>query len=189
MENNVSQFAMFENNFNTNSQLSIFEESKLNNFKKINFEFNEITFELGISLYSNLVFVILMPTTNLKPGSFWQAEIEEENEEGLVDDDEEEIGTKLKSDVKCLLGNRKDEASNFFSNFIINFVSNGIKKSIGSGHILERVKKVLFSFSIKFSDIVKDNSNHQSVVDISLTEDFKSFINITCNKLSEILKI
>ena len=56
--------------------------SSSNFFKQI-FSFNEINFELAISLYSNMMLVII--SNNSKMGNFWLAEVEEESEEMILE--------------------------------------------------------------------------------------------------------
>ncbi len=117
-------------------------KNEFNNFSKTEFIFNNTEFELGISLYSNLLFIII--SSNSKLGSFYVGECE--NKDTL--DPLENL-----YEIQCILGDRRDEATSFLSNSVITFVFNKMLQSEES-HRFDKIEKVIVSTTIKFSDLI-----------------------------------
>ena len=124
-------------NINDNSN-GISNDNEFNNFMKTNFSFNNTLFELGVSIYSNMIFIII--SSNSKLGSFYIGVCENRD---LLDPMENLY------DVQCLLGNRKDEANEFLCNTIITYIFNSI---LDENNIdkFSKIEKVMLSTSIKY---------------------------------------
>lgn len=145
-------------------------ENEFNNFRKIMLTYGNTEFELAVSVYSNLIFIII--TENSKIGNFWLGEMEYED---LEDPTENVYNTQ------CMLGNRKDETSYFLSNFIVQFVLGSIRKKDS----YSKIQKVLVSSAIKYDNIFKTEEKSEIVA----SKEFKEFIGLIRNKLTELLNI
>ena len=137
-------------------------DEKLNNFRKINFKHKDIEYELGISIYSKLIFVIFTDTCKL--GNMYIGELEEE------DMDETEF-----MDVKCILGDRSNEESQFLANFIINYIFTGLKQTDNT-----KIQKVLVSSSLK-----KNSFSNKD----GLTSGYKDLIGLVKENVTTLLNI
>jgi hypothetical protein len=138
------------------------ENDKLNNFRKISFKHKEIEYELGISLYSKLIFVILTDTCKL--GNMYIGELEED-----------EMDETDFMDVKCILGDRSNEESQFLANFIINYIFAGLKKNGNT-----KIQKVLVSSSLRkgsFSNMDGLNNEYKEVITL-VKENITTLLNI-----------
>ena len=141
--------------------------SSSNFFKQI-FSFNEINFELAISLYSNMMLVII--SNNSKMGNFWLAEVEEESEE-MLDDEEVSI------DLNCILGERNNEFYQVVANMIVRKLLNCMKKT-GI-----QIKNILVSLAFRSIDIDITNPV-KDIVEVSTKT--KQFIELITNNLESI---
>jgi hypothetical protein len=147
--------------------LNLMENDKpdqLNNFRKANFKFKDVEYELGISLYSQLIFIIV--TENSKLGNMYIGEIENED---FIEEDSEFF------DVKCILGDRNNEESQFLANFVINYLFRSLKNSNNS-----KIQKILVSSTLKRGSFTDDNG---------LTGEFKNFISVLKENLIVLLNI
>jgi hypothetical protein len=160
---------------NTNIHIS---PSSTNNFRKSYFKFNKLEIEIAISIYSNLLFVII--NSNGKLGSFCVGEVEQESLE-FNEDPKENIITE----VKCILGNRKDEVNQFFNNAIINYILAEMKNT----NLFDKIKKVLLSTAIKYEDLADEEKKYESEDECLYSKEFKQFISEIMNILKEILNI
>jgi hypothetical protein len=141
------------------------DEQQLNNFRKVNFLYKGSDYELGISLYSKLIMVIL--TDNCKFGNMYIGELEEED---IMVEDESDF-----MDVKCILGDRNNEESQFLANFAINYIFTGLKKAGNT-----KIQKVLVSSSIRrgtYSD------------ETGLTNDYKELLTLVRENIATLLNI
>jgi hypothetical protein len=138
--------------------------SQINNFKKINFKFQEVDYELAISLYSKLIFIII--TESSKLGNMYIGELEGET----INDEENDF-----YDFKCILGDRNNEPSQFLANNVINLIFSSLKK-IGN----TKIQKILISSTLK-KDCYCDKDG--------LTGEFKNFLNIVKENITTLLNI
>jgi hypothetical protein len=138
-------------------------ENEFNNFRKTKFNFKDIEYELGISLYSKLIFVIL--SENSKMGNFWIGEIEGED----FNDGEDY------TEIKCLLGDRTNETNSFFTNFIISFLLTSLKESK-----FTKIQKVLLSAPIKLNQFSTEQG---------LSEEYKEFLQIIKKNILSLLNL
>jgi hypothetical protein len=164
------------NNFNYNE----FCSSNLNNFNKVEFSYNNKKFELCVSSYSNLIFIIV--STNGKLGSFYLGEVENKD---LFDNDENLF------EIRCLLGNRKDEINEFFCNNLIIFLLNKITNNESDSYYrFSKIGKILFSTSIKFTELFNNNDKpYEDANDVLMKDEFKEFLKLIKMKISELLNI
>jgi len=152
-----------------------------NNFQKITFTWNTVALELGVSCYSNLVFLIL--SSNGKLGCFYTGEIE--NQEEINNNSDNEYDTNI-YEIKCLLGNRRDEANYVLcSNIITNLLSRVIKKNPHS-----KIKKIIVSTSLKFNELFDlldvDDSSESNLIE---NKEFQRFLITIKDKISQILNL
>jgi hypothetical protein len=154
-----------------NTQMNFMNISQKCNFRKTDIQLANGKIELAISFYSNALLVII--SSNGKLGNFWVNENEEED--SLEDIDYE---------VRCILGNRKDEVSQFFSHAIINHIFTEIKSS-KSQSLYSGIKKVLLSFTMKYDELLNIDVENQH--DLLLTTEFKKFFTDVKKKVSELL--
>jgi hypothetical protein len=139
-------------------------ENEFNNFRKTKFAYKENEYELGISLYSKLIFVII--SENCKMGNFWIGEIEGED----INDGEDF------TEIKCLLGDRTNEMNSFFANFLISYLLTSFKESKFS-----KIQKVLLSAPIKLNNY----SNNDGV----LSPELKEFLEVIKKNILLLLNI
>jgi hypothetical protein len=152
---NIESRLKFSNNFIT--------ESKNCNFRKSVIQVPKGTVELGISFYSNVLFVMI--NSNGKLGNIWVGESEQESETL-----EENF-----SDIKCILGNRKDEISQFFSDAIINYIFNEIRNSkIETKY--DNIKKIMLSLALKYETLFDCDVNSFNQDDLLYSKEFKIFV-------------
>jgi len=154
-----------------NTEMNVINVSQKSNFRKTEIELAKGKIELGISFYSNALLVII--SSNGKLGNFWVNE--NEDEDPLEESD---------YDVRCILGNRKDEVSQFFSHAIINYIFSEIKSS-KSHSLYSGIKKVLLSFTLKYDELFNIYVDNQQ--DLLLTTEFKKFFTDVKEKISEVL--
>jgi hypothetical protein len=115
--------------------------------------------------------MLVIISNNSKMGNFWLAEVEEESEE-MLDDEEVSI------DLNCILGERNNEFYQVVANMIVRKLLNCIKKT-GI-----QIKNILVSLAFRSSDI--DISNPvKDIVEVSTKT--KQFIELITNNLESIL--
>ena len=117
--------------------------------------------------------MLVIISSNGKLGNFWISDNEEEND-ALEENDYE---------ARCILGNRKDEVSQFFSHAIINFIFHEIKNKEQS--LYNNIKKVLISFTLKYDELF--NIDLQNPQELLLTTEFKQFFENVKKNISKIL--
>jgi hypothetical protein len=137
------------------------------NFKKSKFNFNESGVEVGVSIYSNLIFIII--TGNSKIGALYIGQTDKEDPL----DSEENF-----HEVSCLLGNRKDEVTQHFATFLITQLLNYLSKKNS------KIQKILLSSSIKFNELMKTGLNDD---DILQSKEYKNFLEVTKSEIGNIL--
>ena len=175
MENKLNHLICTEETDHIDSldQLTINDktDTKPSNFFKVTFGFKGKNFELGFSLYSNLIFIIV--TYDAKLGNIWLAEIEEETEGYLLEEEDNDINFE----IKCILGERNNELYRIISSMIVRKLSSIYRKK---GNLL---KTVLVSLAFRSSDI----ENTENVDDfVTISDSTKQFIE-TINKSIESL--
>ena len=153
---------------------SFISESKNSNFRKSVIQLPNGTVELGISFYSNMLFVII--NSNGKLGNIWIGELEQES-----DDHEENF-----SDIRCILGNRKDQISQFLSDTIINFIFNEIKINKNDSKF-NNIKKIMLSLALKYQNLFENDFKPSDQDELLYTNDFKKFVSELKKNLSELL--
>jgi hypothetical protein len=156
------------NSLNLNNLNSNIPQNEFNNFSKTDFSFNNTKFELGISLYSNTIFIII--STNSKLGSFYIGECE--NQDTL--DPEENL-----YEIQCILGNRQDEATSVLANSLITYVFTKMFKSENS-YKFEKIEKILLSVTIKFSELIPGE-------DVETKKEYRELNTLIRNKIEELL--
>jgi hypothetical protein len=153
---------------NLNKKNSDITHNEFNNFSKIDFAFNNTKFELGISLYSNAIFIII--STNSKLGSFYIGECENKDtlqpEENLIE-------------VKCILGNRQDDSTSFLANSLITYIFTKMFKPENS-YKFEKIEKIILSVTIKFSELIQGK-------DVETKQEYRELITLLRNKIEELL--
>ena len=166
---------MLDNKIEEGNLSKIKEIEKNLNFRKNEFYHNK-KYELGVSIYSNAIFIIV--TANGKMGSIYQLETSEEEEAdtefipGLTSEEPQYKLPELKS-AECLIGDRRDERNQFIANIILSFVSKEIQKKN------QKIKTFLFSIS-------DDKFNSKS---FDLDENTQNFIKELKEALSKVLAI
>ena len=149
-------------------------ESENSNFRKSIIQLPKGNIELGISFYSNLLFVII--NSNGKLGNIWIGELEQE-----ADNQEENF-----SDIRCILGNRKDEIIQFLSDTIINFIFNEIKINKNDSKF-SNIKKIMLSLALKYQNLFDYDLNLSDQDELLYTDDFKKFVADLKKDISELL--
>ncbi len=165
----------FESGLNLKMSKSgnIFPNDNIKNFKSTIFEYLGFKFTLCITIFSNLIFVII--SQNGKLGSFYLGEKDQEKD--FLEEESEEFVIN----TKCLLGNRKDETNLFLSETLI-------RKIFQSSS--EYIKKVLISTTIKFDEIVQcvnEDLEDLKIEKILASDKYRSFIELLVLKVIEIL--
>jgi hypothetical protein len=125
------------------------KNDQLDNFRKVNFSCCGIEYELGISIYSKLIFIILTDTCKL--GNIYIGELDDED---IITEEDSDF-----LDIKCILGDRSNEESQFLANFIINYIFAGLKKANKL-----KIQNILVSSSLRknsYSDEQGLNSDYQ----------------------------
>ena len=121
-----------------------------------------------------MLFVII--NSNGKLGNIWIGELEQES-----DDHEENF-----SDIRCILGNRKDQISQFLSDTIINFIFNEIKINKNDSKF-NNIKKIMLSLALKYQNLFENDFKPSDQDELLYTNDFKKFVSELKKNLSELL--
>ena len=157
------------------------------NFRKKTFEFCKSTYELAISLYTNAIFIIITP--NGKIGNMYIMDIDDDdNEETLIRDElqEGDIITTDNTDTtadapriessSCVLGDRRNEKTQFISDFILSFISKQLIKRTTA------IDKLILSITLTAEE-------YDDVLSFELTQHNKDLIDIIKLNISQLLNI
>ena len=157
------------------------------NFRKKTFEFCKSTYELAISLYTNAIFIIITP--NGKIGNMYIMDIDDDdNEETLIRDElqEGDIITTDNTDTtadapriessSCVLGDRRNEKTQFISDFILSFISKQLIKRTTA------IDKLILSITLSAEE-------YDDVLSFELTQHNKDLIDIIKLNISQLLNI
>ena len=145
------------------------EKINLNNFKKINFEFENKKYELNTTLYSNAILIIISFSSKISQIFTLNINDESEDENILFDEDLKENNI-LMSD--CILGDRRNEKLKFISNIILTNISKIIKKKSN------KIQKLILSLNLPnefFSEEIFEIDEK--------TKEFLNIINKNINKI------
>ena len=102
------------------------EKINLNNYKKITFEFEKISYELNTTLYSNAILIIISSSSKISQIFTLNINLDESEEENILFDEDLKENNILMSD--CILGDRRNEKLKFISNIILTNIYKIIKK-------------------------------------------------------------
>ena len=155
------------------------------NFRKKTFEFCKSTYELAISLYTNAIFIIITP--NGKIGNMYIMDIDDDdNEETLIRDELQEdniitdntdtIDAPRIESSSCVLGDRRNEKTQFISDFILSFISKQLIKRTTA------IDKLILSITLSAEE-------YDDVLSFELTQHNKELIDIIKLNISQLLNI
>ena len=108
------------------------------NFRQSNFEYKNIKYDISVSLYSNLIFIII--SSEGKITNLYSMDTDAFTEENNYYDNEED-----KSEIeiaKCILGDRRNEKNQFIANLLLTYIS----KSISSKS--DKIEKIILSLNL-----------------------------------------
>lgn len=142
---------------------------ELSNFQHITFDHDNTKYEIGISLYSNAIFIII--TTNGKIGNLYSLDLSSEQ---MLDSYTKSKEEKELETAECLLGNRRDERNLFISNVLLSLLSSKI--SLKSS----KIQKLVLSLKLPPSNNDKE---------FELDDKKKQLIDVLKAKLLSILAI
>jgi hypothetical protein len=146
-----------------NINLNTYEKSK--NFRKTQITLDNTNFEICVSIYYNVIFIVV--TSNGKLGSFYMGECEHRDDFQSEDNIYE---------IKCLLGNRQDELNEQFCNMVIKFIFNYIFNE-NNIERFSKIEKIILSTTIKFNELFTEKKQ------------FMQLIKIVTNSILDILNI
>ena len=102
------------------------EKINLNNYKKITFEFEKISYELNTILYSNAILIIISSSSKISQIFTLNINLDVSEDENILFDEDLKENNILMSD--CILGDRRNEKLKFISNIILTNIYKIIKK-------------------------------------------------------------
>ena len=145
------------------------EKINLNNFKQINFEFDNKSYELNTTLYSNAILIIISFSSKISQIFTLDINDESEDENILFDEDLKENNI-LMSD--CILGDRRNEKLKFISNVILTNISKIIKKKSN------KIQKLILSLNLP------NEFYSEEIFEIDIkTKELLNIINENINKI------
>ena len=146
-----------------------------NNYRSVNFNYNNINYEINTSLYSNAIMLFICYNGKISKMYELDIDIEEEQEKNeynyFGENDEENI-----KDIDighCILGKRGNEQIDFIANFIMSYIKDIILK------INSKINKICLSLNL--DDELKKNIENKNVV--------KEFIDIVKNNIEKIFHV
>ena len=136
------------------------EKINLNNYKKITFEFEKISYELNTTLYSNAILIIISSSSKISQIFTLNINLDESEEENILFDEDLKENNILMSD--CILGDRRNEKLKFISNIILTNIYKKIKKKSNKIKILilslnlpkEFYSEEIFEIDIKTKELL-----------------------------------
>ena len=144
------------------------------NFRQSNFEYKNIKYEISVSLYSNLIFIII--SSEGKITNLYSMDTDAFTEENNYYDNEED-----KSEIeiaKCILGDRRNEKNQFIANLLLTYIS----KSISSKS--DKIEKIILSLNLN-----NPNENNEKNLNFELSNETKELIDILKSNISKIFNI
>ena len=141
------------------------------NFRQSNFEYKNIKYEISVSLYSNLIFIII--SSEGKITNLYSMDTDAFTEENNYYDNEED-----KSEIeiaKCILGDRRNEKNQFIANLLLTYIS----KSISSKS--DKIEKIILSLNLN-----NPNENNEKNLNFELSNETKELIDILNSNISKI---
>ena len=144
------------------------------NFRQSNFEYKNIKYDISVSLYSNLIFIII--SSEGKITNLYSMDTDAFTEENNYYDNEED-----KSEIeiaKCILGDRRNEKNQFIANLLLTYIS----KSISSKS--DKIEKIILSLNLN-----NPNENNEKNLNFELLNETKELIDILKSNISKIFNI
>ena len=146
------------------------EKINLNNYKKITFEFEKISYELNTILYSNAILIIISSSSKISQIFTLNINLDESEDENILFDEDLKENNILMSD--CILGDRRNEKLKFISNIILTNIYKIIKKKSN------KIKTLILSLNLPnefYSEEVFEIDNK--------TKELLNIINQNINKI------
>lgn len=146
------------------------EKINLNNYKKITFEFEKISYELNTILYSNAILIIISSSSKISQIFTLNINLDESEDENILFDEDLKENNILMSD--CILGDRRNEKLKFISNIILTNIYKIIKKKSN------KIKTLILSLNLPnefYSEEVFEIDNK--------TKELLNIINENINKI------
>ena len=146
------------------------EKINLNNYKKITFEFEKISYELNTTLYSNAILIIISSSSKISQIFTLNINLEESEEENILFDEDLKENNILMSD--CILGDRRNEKLKFISNIILTNIYKKIKKKSN------KIKTLILSLNLP------NEFYSEEIFEIDIkTKELLNIINENINKI------
>ena len=146
-----------------------------NNYRGINFIYDEINYELNASLYSNAIMILICYNGKISKIYELNLDIEEEQEKNeynyFMPNDEDNI--KDIDIANCILGKRGNEQIDFIANFIISYIKDIVLK------INSKINKICLG--INLDEILIKNLEDNNKV--------KGFLNAIKDNVNKIFKV
>ncbi len=144
------------------------------NFRQISFEYEQIKYEISVSLYSNLIFIII--SSEGKITNLYSIDIDSFSEENTFYHEEED-NSEIEI-AKCILGDRRNEKNQFIANLLLSYLC----KSISSKS--DKIEKIILSLNLN-----NTNDKTENTLNFELTKETKELIDILKTNLNKIFNI
>ena len=146
------------------------EKINLNNYKKITFEFENISYELNTTLYSNAILIIISSSSKISQIFTLNINLDESEDENILFDEDLKENNILMSD--CILGDRRNEKLKFISNIILTNIYKKIKKKSN------KIKTLILSLNLP------NEFYSEEIFEIDIkTKELLNIINENINKI------
>ena len=146
------------------------EKINLNNYKKITFEFEKISYEFNATLYSNAILIIISSSSKISQIFTLNINLDESEEENILFDEDLKENNILMSD--CILGDRRNEKLKFLSNIILTNIYKKIKKKSN------KIKTLILSLNLP------NEFYSEEIFEIDIkTKELLNIINENINKI------
>jgi len=146
------------------------EKINLNNYKKITFEFEKISYEFNATLYSNAILIIISSSSKISQIFTLNINLDESEEENILFDEDLKENNILMSD--CILGDRRNEKLKFISNIILTNIYKKIKKKSN------KIKTLILSLNLP------NEFYSEEIFEIDIkTKELLNIINENINKI------
>ena len=144
------------------------------NFRQSNFEYKNIKYEISVSLYSNLIFIII--SSEGKITNLYSMDTDSFSEENNFYHDEED-NSEIEI-AQCILGDRRNEKNQFIANLLLTYLC----KSISSKS--DKIEKIILSLNLN-----NPNENNEKNLNFELSNETKELIDILKSNISKIFNI
>ena len=144
------------------------------NFRQSNFEYKNIKYDISVSLYSNLIFIII--SSEGKITNLYSMDTDAFTEENNYYDNEED-----KSEIeiaKCILGDRRNEKNQFIANLLLSYLCKSIS------YKSDKIEKIILSLNLN-----NPNENNENNLNFELSNETKELIDILKSNISKIFNI